>query len=178
VIGATDVLSQHSTSAWAAGPDQAGLALAKVESDGLPRLLDAVRAAEASADTVVVMLHWGRQRATCPQTRQQRLAKTLRDAGADIIVGGHGHQLAGGGYLGETVVHYGLGNLVFWVREEPEVTGGVLAVTIDPDDTTSMTWRPAVLRDGIATPVQGPAVEPALSDWEQLRGCTDLAATP
>jgi poly-gamma-glutamate capsule biosynthesis protein CapA/YwtB (metallophosphatase superfamily) len=178
VIGATQVLDNYATTAWAAGPGRAGLASAKVERDGLPRLLDAVRKADADADTVVVMLHWGRHNTTCPQARQQQLAAQLREAGADIIVGGNAHRLAGGGYLGDTVVNYGLGNLVLWVRREPAVTSGVLAVTIEPDDTTSMTWRPAVLRDGVATSVQGPAVEPALADWERLRGCTDLNPAP
>jgi poly-gamma-glutamate synthesis protein (capsule biosynthesis protein) len=178
VIGATQVLDNYATTAWAAGSDRPGLASAKVESDGLPRLLDAVHNAEADADTVVVMLHWGREKATCPQARQQRLARRLRDAGADVIVGSSAHRLAGGGYLGDAVVNYGLGNLVFWVGNEPAATSGVLTVTIAPDDSTTMAWRPAVLRNGVATPVQAAAAEPALSDWERLRGCTDLAPAP
>jgi poly-gamma-glutamate synthesis protein (capsule biosynthesis protein) len=178
VIGATQVLDDYATTAWAAGPDRPGLASAKVEGDGLPRLLNAVRNADAGADTVVVMLHWGREEATCPQAQQEQLAGQLRDAGADIIVGGNAHRLAGGGYLDDTVVNYGLGNLVFWVGNEPAATSGVLAVTIAPDDSTTMAWRPAVLRNGVATPVQPAAAEPALADWERLRACTDLAPAP
>jgi poly-gamma-glutamate synthesis protein (capsule biosynthesis protein) len=178
VLGATQVLDAYATTAWAAGADRPGLASAKAEGDGLPRLIDAVRRAAAHADTVVVMLHWGREKEQCPLPRQQRLVEQLRVAGADIIVGGHAHLLAGGGYLGDAIVHYGLGNLVVAVARGPATTSGVLMVTIAPDDRTSIAWRPAVLRDGVASAVNGSGASSATRAWEDLRGCTDLRADP
>ena len=87
---------------------------------------------------------------------------------------GHAHLLAGGGYLGDAIVHYGLGNLVVAVARGPATTSGVLMVTIAPDDRTSIAWRPAVLRDGVASAVNGSGASSATRAWEDLRGCTDL----
>jgi poly-gamma-glutamate synthesis protein (capsule biosynthesis protein) len=124
------------------------------------------------------MLHWGREKEQSPLPRQQRLVEQLRAAGADIIVGGHAHRLAGGGYLGDAVVHYGLGNLVVAVARGPATTSGVLMVTIAPDDRASIAWRPAVLHNGVATAVSGPNADATTRPWDDLRGCTGLRAEP
>jgi poly-gamma-glutamate synthesis protein (capsule biosynthesis protein) len=177
VLGATQVLDRFAVEAWTATDDRAGLASAKEAVGGLSRLEAAVRSAATTADTVVVMLHWGREGDTCPLPRQATLAARLREAGADIVVGGHAHRLAGGGWLGDTVVHYGLGNLVFYARSGPGTTSGALAVTVAPDGSMDTQWRPAVLREGVATTVPtGQAA--AVAAWEQLRTCTGLAAGP
>jgi hypothetical protein len=178
VLGATQVLDNVATTAWPAQPDRPGLASAKPEGGGLPRLLDAVRDAASAADTVVVMLHWGREPEQCPLPGQRRLAEQLRAAGADVIVGGNAHRVAGGGYAGDAVVGYGLGDLVYPIGSGPATTSGVLTVTIAPDDSASIAWRPAVLRDGVATAVEGADADAATHAWEELRGCTGLRAGP
>ncbi len=178
VLGATQVLDAFAVDDWNPGPDRPGLASAKRTRAGLQRLLTAVRRTARTSDTVVVMLHWGREGRACPLPRQQRLAARLADAGADVVVGGHAHRLGPGGYLGETVVHYGLGNLVFYASDGPGTSSGVLAVTIDPDDTPHLEWRPAALRNGVATPLAGEARAAAVDAWKALRSCTRLASTP
>lgn len=178
VFGATQVLDAFAITAWDPGPDRPGLASAKADRGGLRRLTAAVRRAAADHDTVVVMLHWGRELEQCPLPRQGELARTLRAAGADVIVGGHAHRLGPGGFLDDAVVHYGLGNLVFYAADGPATDSGVLRVTIAPDDTPTITWRPAVLRSGVATPLQGAARRDAATAWEQLRSCSRLAAAP
>ena len=105
VIAATQVLDDQLVSAWTAGPHKPGLASAKT----VPRLLEAVRQARGSADTVVVFLHWGVELMGCPTHAQRRLAQQLVDAGADVVVGSHAHRLLGGGRLGSAFVDYGLG---------------------------------------------------------------------
>jgi hypothetical protein len=60
------------------------------------------------------------------------------------------------------------------VARGPATTSGVLMVTIAPDDRTSIAWRPAVLRDGVASAVDGSGASSATHAWEDLRGCTDL----
>src|SRR5262245_2847947 len=55
VLAATQVLDDNLVSAWSADPNGAGLASAK----DVPRLLQAVREARKTSDTVVVFLHWG-----------------------------------------------------------------------------------------------------------------------
>jgi poly-gamma-glutamate capsule biosynthesis protein CapA/YwtB (metallophosphatase superfamily) len=178
VLGATQVLDGFALTAWDAGPRRPGLASAKAEQDGLPRLLAAVRRAAADSDTVVVVLHWGRELEQCPLPQQRELARQLRDAGADVVVGGHAHRLGPGGFLGDSVVHYGLGNLVFYAGSGPATDSGVLWVTIAPDDTTSIIWRPAVLRAGVATRLRGAERREARAAWRQLRSCSQLVAAP
>jgi hypothetical protein len=112
VLGATQVLDSSLSSSWAAGPSSPGLASAKQPA----ALVEAVTRAAAEADTVAVVLHWGVEKETCPTRAQQDLARAVVEAGADIVVGGHAHRLQGGGHLGQAVVGYGLGNLVFDTR--------------------------------------------------------------
>lgn len=52
-----------------------------------------VRRARASADLVVVSLHWGDEYATDPTPWQRRVASELIEAGADVILGHHPHVL-------------------------------------------------------------------------------------
>ena len=99
VIAATQVLDDVLIPAWTATDTQAGLASAK-EVD---RLVAAVTAARTTTDTLVVFLHWGIERQTCPSGAQQELAQRLVDAGADIVVGSHAHRLQGAGRLGHRV---------------------------------------------------------------------------
>ena len=62
VIGATQVLDSSLIDLWTAGPDKGGVASAK-RTD---RLVEAVAAARATHDTVVVFLHWGIETEECP----------------------------------------------------------------------------------------------------------------
>ena len=174
VIGATQVLDASLAAAWSAGDGKPGLASAYDEK----RLLQAVRAARAEADTVVVDLHWGRELEGCPIDRQRALAPKLAAAGADVIVGSHAHVLLGGGYLRGAYVHYGLGNFVFYARGGVTARSGVLLLTVRGRAVTRAEWVPAVISGGIPLPLEGAAAEQAVAAWHSLRGCTGLAARP
>jgi poly-gamma-glutamate synthesis protein (capsule biosynthesis protein) len=172
VLGATQVLDNAFAAAWTAGPDSPGLASAKQ-----PELLvDAVRRAAADADTVAVVLHWGVERETCPTATQQELARTLVEAGADIVVGGHAHRLQGAGRMGSAVVGYGLGNLVFDVPDGSDsADSGMLRVRADGAGRLDYQWVPATIVGGLPQRLQGAAEAAAVRDWTQRRGCTGLA---
>jgi poly-gamma-glutamate capsule biosynthesis protein CapA/YwtB (metallophosphatase superfamily) len=174
VIGATQVLDASLAAAWSAGDRKPGLASAYDEQ----RLLAAVRAARAEADTVVVDLHWGRELARCPIDRQRALAPKLVAAGADVVVGSHAHVLLGGGFLRGAYVHFGLGNFVFYARGGVTAQSGVLLLTMRGRAVTEAEWVPAVISGGIPLPLRGAAAERAVAAWRALRGCTGLAATP
>jgi hypothetical protein len=173
VLGATQVLDSYALDAWVATAERPGLASAK--QTYLPRLLAQVAAEAQEADTVVVFLHWGRELETCPTGDQQALARALVDAGADVVVGGHAHRVQGGGRLDGAVVHYGLGNFVFYSGGGPGTRSGVFEVTVDVDDSLTYRWVPARLRGGVATPLDGGDAARELADWDGLRGCTGLA---
>jgi poly-gamma-glutamate synthesis protein (capsule biosynthesis protein) len=174
VIGATQVLDSNLAAAWTAGDGKPGIASAYQEE----RLLAAVRAARASADTVIVDLHWGRELANCPIDRQRALAPKLVAAGADVVVGSHAHVLLGGGYLRGAYVHYGLGNFVFYSGGGVTAQSGVLLLTLRGRAVTGSRWVPAVISGGIPIPLQGASANRALASWQSLRGCTGLEAKP
>lgn len=170
-FGATHVLDSNLQAAWTAGDHKPGLASAYEEQ----RLLGAVRAARASADTIVVYLHWGAERHTCPIARQPDLAHKLVAAGADIVVGSHAHVLLGAGMLGRAFVSYGLGNFVFYAHGGLGAETGVLTVTVTGRHVDGYRWAPAVIGGGVPHPLLGTAADAARRRWEALRGCTGLA---
>jgi len=105
-----------------------------------------VRRARASADLVVVSLHWGDEYAADPTPWQRRVASELVEAGADIILGHHPHVLqpieshaAGDGRTG--LIVFSLGNFVSSQnagityrnkdhRKAPRGDGIILSITV------------------------------------------------
>ena len=153
VLSATDVLDDFAVTSWVAGPGTSGLASAK----DTPRLLADVRAQRATADVVVVFLHWGQERIVCPTARQQQLARMLADAGADIVVGSHAHVVQPRGSAGKTLVGYGLGNFQFYASGGPGSNSGVLTVTVNRGGVTGSEWHPATIVSGAPMLLTGQA---------------------
>lgn len=175
LVGATQVLDSNLASSWTAGPGKPGLASAYRVS----RLVGAVRQARTGSDTVIVYLHYGQERVSCPTEAQQTIARTLVDAGADIVVGSHAHVLLGAGYLGDAYVGYGLGNFVFYVsRQGPTRETGVLTLTVRGRQVTGQHWDPGTIEGGAPRPLTGTARASAVRRWEALRDCTGLTPKP
>jgi Bacterial capsule synthesis protein PGA_cap len=170
IIGATQVLDDHLISSWTAGPGKPGLASAK----DVPRLVQEVRRARTTADTVVVYLHWGVELVGCPTGDQRSLARALVAAGADVVVGGHAHRLLGTGRMGKALVGYGLGNFVWYGTSELSTQTGVLFVTATGRRIDSYRWVPARIADGVPRPLSGSEKSSELRSWRGLRGCTGL----
>ena len=175
VLGA-DQVADSTVARYSAAPGRGGVASA-FDTD---RLLQAVTAARQVADTVVVYLHWGEEEQSCPTPRQQELASQLSQAGADVVVGTHAHQLQGAGWLGRTYVAYGLGNFVWWRSlSEVSVETGVLDLTVDDGQVRQVDFVPARIDDtGIPQPRLGPDAERAEADFAALRACAGLSDSP
>ncbi|GGQ10932.1 CapA family protein [Streptosporangium pseudovulgare] len=174
VIGATQVLDAEFIQPWTALGAKGGLASAKRED----RLIQEVRRARHTSDTVIVHLHWGTELQKCPNEAQLALAPKLVAAGADVIVGGHAHILLGGGYLKNAYVNYGMGNFVFYNWGPQTGRTGVLTLTIQGRKVLKEQWTPATIQGGVPVPLAGAARQQALTDWKALRGCTGLSARP
>ncbi|HXG76124.1 MAG TPA: CapA family protein [Gaiellaceae bacterium] len=170
ILAATQVLDDELIAAWTAGPRKPGLASAK----DVPRLVAEVRRARASADTVVVFLHWGRELERCPTDDQRSLARALVRAGADVVVGGHAHRLLGTGRLGAALVSYGLGNFVWYGTSELSTRTGVLLVTVTGRRVDGYRWVPARIVDGVPRPLAGAEAREHVAAWRSLRGCAGL----
>ncbi len=173
VIGATQVLDDALIPAWTATSDHPGLASAK----RVEQLVGQVRRVRPTTDTLVVFLHWGIERETCPSQSQKELALQLVGAGADIVVGGHAHRLQGAGRMDDAIVGYGLGNFAFYAGSPAAAATGVLQVQVGGDEPAGYQWKPAAIDgNGSPLPLTGQAADDAVAAWNALRGCTGLAA--
>jgi len=81
------------------------------------QLLDAVKAARAQCDLLVVSVHWGVEYATAPRPEDIDIAHKMLDAGASVIVGAHPHVLQQVETYKtqdgrDTVIFYSLGNFL------------------------------------------------------------------
>ena len=173
IFGATDVMGEEHVAPWTATDAKPGIASTKYESEA--RMIASIQFIRPAVDTVVVFLHWGVERIGCATDRQKALARALVDAGADIVVGSHAHQLEGAGRLGTAFVGYGLGNFAFYNETGEYGRTGVLKVTITGRDTDAYEWVPARIRGGIPTPLApGAEYDAEVAHWNELRACTDL----
>jgi len=173
VLGATQV-PDWTASTQAAGRSRPGVAVSLDPT----RLVRAVRRARAEADVVVVYLHWGTDYTGCPDPAQRRTARALADAGADVVVGTHAHQVQGSGWLGSTYVGYGLGNFVWWRRNSPvQAASGVLTLTLRGRQVVADSWQPLeVSADGLPRRPGRARERALLADVKAARECSDLAA--
>lgn len=78
-----------------------------------PRALRAIREAEANADLVLVVIHWGVELDTVPREYQVDEARRMIEAGADAIFGHHAHRLQPMDAYRGRPIFYGLGNFVW-----------------------------------------------------------------
>lgn len=171
VIGATQVLDASLIGAWTATATHGGLASAK----RVDRLVEEVRTARADSDTVVVFVHWGIEKDTCPSGDQEQLAAALVAAGADVVVGSHAHRVQGGGRHGDAVVHYGLGNFLFKENSADGARTGVFVVEVTGRRVDGYRWVPGQISGSVPRPLSGAAAEQATAQWAAQRSCTDLA---
>lgn len=175
---AATVAPEPTTDAWAAVGPKGGLATA-VD----PRqLLSAVQQAGTHTDLVVVYMHWGDERESCPTNDQKRLQRQLTAAGADVVVGSHAHVLLGSGWTDDgAYVNYGLGNFVWYHgRDEAVARTGVLTLTVRGGRVVAHDWAPARIPEsgGAPRPLSGNEAEDARARWHELRDCAGLMDRP
>lgn len=177
LLGTTEVIDSQLVDSWTATADQPGLSSAKRDDT----LLAAIEAARAEADTVIVFIHWGKQYVPCPEDIQLELMPQMVEAGADIVVGGHQHRVAGAGYSGPALISYGLGNFLFPASTPAASHSGILEVTVTGRRVDDYRWRPAVINDQ-AQPVLVPEDErpynALMNEFNARRTCTDLTEKP
>jgi poly-gamma-glutamate synthesis protein (capsule biosynthesis protein) len=106
----------------------------------------AVRA--AGADVVIVFPHWGTEYQAKPFAAQQRLARMIIDAGADMVIGNHAHWAAAMEVYKGKPIWYALGNFVFdqtW--SEPTMEGITLELTFRGAALAQVRIRPHIILD-------------------------------
>jgi poly-gamma-glutamate synthesis protein (capsule biosynthesis protein) len=159
---------------WAPTATRSGIAMSHDEA----RAVRAVREAKAQADVVVVFMHWGVERSSCPKGEMRELADALAAAGATMIVGTHAHVPVGAGMIGDTYVHYGLGNFIWYVGNADTMVLTVTVAAVPGSGTAKVTKAdvaPGVVSStGQPKPVTGAAAKPVLDRLAQAQRCSGL----
>jgi poly-gamma-glutamate synthesis protein (capsule biosynthesis protein) len=127
-----------------AGPDETGSSQLSLKR----ATVDIKKARKAGADLVIVFPHWGVEYRNKPFAAQQRLARDIIDAGADMIIGNHAHWVGAVEVYKGKPIWYALGNFVFdqtW--SEPTMEGITLELTFQGASLRQIRMRPHIILD-------------------------------
>jgi poly-gamma-glutamate synthesis protein (capsule biosynthesis protein) len=101
--------------------DTAGILLAND-----PKLEEIIQNAKTQCDVLIVSFHFGDEYKTQHNSRQEKLAHSAIDSGADMVIGHHPHVMEDTEeYNGKTIV-YSLGNFIFDQYFSKETMKGML----------------------------------------------------
>jgi poly-gamma-glutamate capsule biosynthesis protein CapA/YwtB (metallophosphatase superfamily) len=150
---------------WAAGEKHAGLA-----PGWDPKVVvNAIRQAKASADVVVVLVHWGEEVKAEPRQADIDLAGQMIAAGATVVAGHHPHVLQGIDRRGTSLVAYSLGNFIFTtVPRRLNQETGILQVTVDRQGVREARFTPLYIAGGQPGPVPVPLRRQILGRLDRL----------
>jgi poly-gamma-glutamate synthesis protein (capsule biosynthesis protein) len=127
----------------AAGENHAGLAWL----DAAAMAAD-VRRARQQADVVVVNCHWGEEYTYRLDPERRAVVDALVQAGADLVVGHHPHNVQNVAFFDHTFVAYSLGNYVFdqdWSEESSQ--GLALRCLVDINGLRSVELVPLSIQE-------------------------------
>ncbi len=103
-----------------------------IDEKEIVRMIDR---AEEISDFVIVVMHWGTENSFSKDAEQQKLSKSLSDAGADVILGMHSHTVQPMEWIQNsdgtrTLCIYSLGNLIHTMRDNFNLVGGIVTFDI------------------------------------------------
>ncbi len=107
-----------------------------------------VAAADALADVVIVMPHWGVEYQAEPTERQRTIARAAIESGADVVLGNHPHWVEAIELIDGAFVEYALGNFVFdqdWSLETQQ--GAVLELAFHGKQLKGIRYYPVHIWD-------------------------------
>ncbi|MBC7620175.1 MAG: CapA family protein [Candidatus Saccharibacteria bacterium] len=126
------------------------------------------------ADLVIPVMHWGWENELTANARQRQLARTMIDAGADAVIGGHPHVTQDiEHYKGKPVV-YSVGNFVMKETDNAnQRLGWVLRLQLDKGGVVAFDTVVAQIdMDGLPSP------KPAVTSPCWQRGQADVGQCP
>lgn len=136
-----------------------------LDEKALDRIAGQITQAAEQADVVIVMPHWGTQYVYEPEPIQREVAQRFVDAGADLILGGHPHQVQGWEAIGETTVVYSLPNFIFDMTFSQQVQEGMFVeVVLWGDRVVAVEPVPYLIRDYIPQPADAENAERILQE--------------
>ncbi len=129
------------TADWTATETSPGLAWADPE-----QITADVTATIAQSDLVVVLLHSGHEYVAAPSEPQIAAAQAAIDAGSDLVIGHHTHELQGIEFYKDGVIIYGTGNFAFEIDGDPETA--LFHIWMDRQGVRQIEIQPAVIQFG------------------------------
>lgn len=146
------------------GNDQAINYVADSNKGGAARcaeapLRQAIQAARAQAQVVVVMIHGGYEYGRYPSPLIQKWTTTARDAGALLIVNHHPHVVGGLDWRNGALTAWTLGNFLFDQDVWPTFESYLLAVHVRRGHVVRAYVEPFIIVDYVPRPVVGQAAE-------------------
>ena len=110
--------------------------------------LKLIRESDIKVDVLVVGVHWGVEYTSGPTNSQKLIAKSLVEAGADVIAGHHPHWAQDMEYVNGKPVYYSLGNFVFdQMWSEKTRQGLVVRLTIEGDKIVKEERLPIYMKE-------------------------------
>lgn len=92
-------------------------------------IIEKIELLRQEADWLIVLPHWGVEYQSKAALSQERLAKKMIEAGADLIIGSHPHVIQNYEIYQNKAIFYSLGNFIFDQYFSPETQEG-LAVSL------------------------------------------------
>ena len=138
---------------WLATDDRAGMA----SGDDVDQMVDAVEAAAARADVVVVTIHWLWELEAEPRPDDRARAEAMVAAGADVVFGHHPHRLGAVELIDGRPVFWTLGNFVWPRLSDAGATTAVARVVVEPDGSIEACLIPAFITTSGQPELTGPA---------------------
>ena len=167
-IGASRVIPVAS---WTAGASSPGMLTAYDPA----LLVQTIQETRPLCDYLVVLIHWGVERAEMPVDHQTSLGRQCIDAGADLVVGSHPHVLQGIEYYRGKPIVYSLGNFIFG-SSIPRTA--LLEVSLTPQEASSDTSQDVsrdASRDANVSPDASLTLHPGTSSGGFTRMVTEPA---
>jgi poly-gamma-glutamate synthesis protein (capsule biosynthesis protein) len=130
------------STSWYATESQPGMR----NGDDTAGMVEAVAAADAVADIVVVTIHWGQELDTEPRPDDVERARAMIEAGADVIFGHHSHRLAPLEIVDGAAVFWQLGNFVWPHNSVESATTAVARVVVEADGSIDACLVPAFIQ--------------------------------
>lgn len=123
------------------------------------KLLQTVKETKENSDFVIVYVHWGTENQVETDWAQEKQARELVEAGADLIVGDHPHCLQKIEIINGVPVFYSLGN--FWFNSK-QLDTGLLKVTVSEGKLESCQFLPCLQSNCTTTMLGGAEKERVL----------------
>lgn len=136
---------------WKADKAHPGVA----ETYDYTRPVAAIEEAREHADLVVVLAHWGEERADEPEQKQVEMAYRYIDAGADLVVGSHAHTLQGFEQYKGKWIAYNLGNFIFTTNTTEKTWETViLTATCSAEGQCDLSVKPIITMYALPQPME------------------------